>query len=401
LSRWTLPSARLACEIILSAPDEPLHPRAGRFATLQAGFDAIATAGGGVFAQGADRSAGRALPFLLLPAAGELRSAPSVLGTGGVDELVTLSRSVAVNGANETRLAYARGLDDVWAAPCDTAHLFGRCHHRVALDLVTESFLRSRLGTWNQEAQRRLVVDLEPPSAGSLDALEGGDILVSRLTAALRATGAAAISPACCADDAQQALRSLLAAHQRGMLAYEHYHHSRSDALVAARAALWQAIGGRDEAVLAYVRGYLGRARPLAEALQVVAVAAEERAEAGQQAQRLWPVVTDLILDAAQADVGVFSEHTWGDYVEAALIPNAAADWGYLSIELAGEPYRWRSLLAWAPQVDRWLAAVPRSRMSVDQLVVAVRELDVSDQIEQCLRWIERLVAGAGENCAS
>lgn len=45
--RWTLPSARLACEIALSAPDEPTHPRAGRFAGLQAGFDAIAAAGGG------------------------------------------------------------------------------------------------------------------------------------------------------------------------------------------------------------------------------------------------------------------------------------------------------------------------------------------------------------------
>ncbi|SNR95047.1 hypothetical protein [Blastococcus mobilis] len=355
-----------------------------------------------VFAQGADRSAGRALPLLLLPAAGAVRSALSVLDADGVDELVALSRAVAVNGANETRLAYARGLDDVWAAPCDTAHLFGRCHHRVAFDLVTESFLRSRLGPWNQEAQRRPVIALEPPSAGSLDALEGGDVLVSRLTAALRATGAAAISSACCAEDAQHALRSLLAAHQRAMLAYKHgYHHSRSDALVAARAALWQAIGGRDEPVLDYVRGYLGRARPLGEALQAVAVAAEERAEAGQQAQRLWPAIMDMTLDAAQADAGLFSERTWGDYVEAALIPNTAAEWGYLTIELAGEPYRWRSLLSWAPQVDRWLAAVPHSRMSIDHLVIAVRELDVSDQIEQGLRWIERIVAGAGENCAA
>jgi hypothetical protein len=92
---------------------------------------------------------------------------------------------------------------------------------------------------------------------------------------------------------------------------------------------------------------------------------------------------------------------TRGDYAEAALVPNAAAELGYLTIELAGEPYRWRSLLSWAPQVDRWLAAVPRSRMSVDQLVIAVRELDVPDQIEQGLRWIERIVAGAGKNCAS
>lgn len=46
--RWTLPSARLASEILLSAPDEPSHPvPGGRFALLQKGFDAIAAAGNG------------------------------------------------------------------------------------------------------------------------------------------------------------------------------------------------------------------------------------------------------------------------------------------------------------------------------------------------------------------
>ncbi|WP_328654431.1 serine protease [Micromonospora sp. NBC_00330] len=354
-----------------------------------------------VFGYGADRSAGRALPLLLLPAAVELRSALGVLDVGGLDELIALSRAVAVHGANETRLAYARGLDDVWASPCDTTHLFGRCHHRVAFDLVTESFLRSSLGPWDREEQRRPVVALDPPNARSLDALTGGDILVSRLTAALRATGAAAVSPACSAEDAQQALRSLVAAHQRAMLASKHgYHHSQSDALVAARAALLQAIGGRDEPVLDYVHNYLGRGRPLAEALKAIAAAAEERVEVGRQAQRLWPKIMDKIIDAAQANPSLFLEQSWGGYVESALIPNPAAEWGYLTIELAGEPYRWRNLLAWAPQVNCWLGAVPRSRMSIDHLVVAVRELDVSDQIEQGLIWIERIVAGAGESCA-
>src|SRR5665811_278415 len=45
--RWTLTSARLACEIVLSAPDEPAGPRAGRYSRLQAEFDAIAGAGAG------------------------------------------------------------------------------------------------------------------------------------------------------------------------------------------------------------------------------------------------------------------------------------------------------------------------------------------------------------------
>jgi hypothetical protein len=39
--------------------------------------------------------------------------------------------------------------------------------------------------------------------------------------------------------------------------------------------------------------------------------------------------------------------------------------------------------------------------MSIDHLVVAVRELDTADQIEQGLRWIERIVADSGSTCAS
>lgn len=355
-----------------------------------------------LFSQGADRSAARALPFLLLPAALDLRAAFGVHGCDDVVELTELSRALSVRGVGETRLAYARALDGVWAAPCDTAHLHGRCHHRIALDLVTESFLDSVVGPWDTEAQRRPIVRLDPPEASSLDALNGDDIYGRRLTPALRAMGAAAISSACCRDEARAALRSLLAAHQRAMLAYEHgYHHSQSDSLVAARAALWQAIDDRHDVVLEYVRNYIGNARMLAEGLRAIAAAAEERAEAGQHADRLWPRIIDLVLDAVEANSEVFTERTWGDYAEAALIPNPTAEWGYLTIELSGQPYRWRNPISWAPQVDRWLGAITRSRMSIDHLVIAVRELDVDVQIEQGVRWIERIVADSGRNCAS
>jgi hypothetical protein len=39
--------------------------------------------------------------------------------------------------------------------------------------------------------------------------------------------------------------------------------------------------------------------------------------------------------------------------------------------------------------------------MAIDHLVIAVRELNIVDQIEQGLRWIERIVAESGSNCAS
>ncbi|WP_129675990.1 hypothetical protein [Candidatus Chloroploca sp. Khr17] len=354
------------------------------------------------FSQGADRSAARSLPFLLLPAAHSLRAALGVQGTDDVNELIELNRAVSVRGASEVRLAYARALDAVWSAPCDTTHLHGRCHHSIALDLVTESFLDSVKSPWDTKAQRQPVVRLDPPEASTLDTLNGENIYAQRLIPALRAMGAAAISSACCRDDARAALRSLLAAYQRAMLTYEHgYNHSQSDALVAARAALWQAIDERDDVVLDYVRNYVSNARVLAEALQALAAAAEERAEAGQHACRLWPSVMDLVLDTAEANSELFTEHTWGDYAEAALIPNSAAGRSYITIELAGQPYRWRDLLTWGSQVDRWLRAITGSRMSIDHLVIAVRDLDVANQVEQGLRWIERIVAKSGVNCAS
>jgi hypothetical protein len=354
------------------------------------------------FSQGADRSAARALPFLFLPAARGLRAALGVNHAKDVVELIGLSRSIAVRGSSEARLAFGRGLDTVWSAPCDIEHLYGRCHHQIALDLATESFLDAAIGPWDPEAQRRSIVKLAPPEASSLDGMNGDDIYCRRLTPGLRALGAAAISPACCREDAQDALRSVLRAHQRAMLAYEHgYHHSDSDTLVAARAALWQAIDGRDGVVLDYVQGYLTNARVLAEALRGLGAAAEERPEAGHHLRRLWLRIMELVLDAAEADPGLFTERTWGDYAEAALMPNPAAQWGYLTIELAGQPHPWRDPLAWAPQVDRWLRTITRSRMSIDHLVIALQDLGINDQIEQGLRWVEAIVADNNDNCSS
>jgi hypothetical protein len=353
-----------------------------------------------LFSQGADRSAARALPFLLLPAAAPLREAIGVSDADDIGDVVKLTRAVAVTGSNEARLAHARGLDAVWSERCDPTHLFGTCHHAIAFGLVTDSFLRSRLGDWDVEAQRRSVVELDPPGAEGLAPVEAEKILVRRLTPALRATGAAAASSACCAKAAYESLRSLLDAHRRGMLAHDGYHHSHSDALVAARAALWQAAAGRDELLLEHVSGLLTSSKMLAEALRAVCVAAEEQPDAGRAAQRLWPTIMDLVLDAAE-DSGVFTERTWGDWTDAALIPTPAVEWGYLTIELAGEPYRWRDLLSWTPQVERWLTSTRASRTVLVHLVIAVRELDVADQVDHGLRWIEQAVERAGNSCAS
>lgn len=354
---------------------------------------------GSLFSQGADRSAARGLPYLLLPSARELRTALVTDHAVGVEQQIALNRAVATGASNEARLAYARSLDVVWLAPC-SVDLHNRCHHHVAFELVEASYTDCVLGEWDSSLQQRSIAYLDPPIAASLADVDAGSVIVRRLSPALRAYGAAAISDACCKQQAQEALDILLAAHRRTMLTYEHgYHHSHSDSLIAARAALWQAIDNRDSPVLEYVNGYLGDSRMLTEALQAINAAAEERADAAAEARRLWPNVMDRVLDAETEGPGIFTGRDWGDALSE-LIPNPAPQWHYLTLELAGEPERWRDLLGWSAQVDRWLGFAVGNRGCIDSLVIAVRELELADQLDTGLTWIEHIVYGDGDGCA-
>lgn len=354
-----------------------------------------------LFSQGADRSVARALPYLLLPSALELRNALETDSAVSVEHLLVLSRSMAWGASNEARLAYARSLDAVWLAPCST-DLQGRCHHRVAFELVEASYSDCVLGPWDSNHQQRTIAQLDPPVAASLAAVDADRIIVHRLSPALRAYGSAAISVACCCNEAQEALDVLLTAHGRAMLAHEHgYHHSDSDSLIAARAALWQATDNRDQSLIEHIEAYLGDSRMLAEALRAINAAAEERADAAAEARRLWPSVMDWVLDAAVDNPEVFTNRDSSDDALAALVPNPAYAWGYLTLELADEPKRWRDLLACSSQVDRWLSIAVGNRKSMDALVIAIRELELADQTDTGLKWIEQIVQGSGNECAN
>jgi hypothetical protein len=57
--------------------------------------------------------------------------------------------------------------------------------------------------------------------------------------------------------------------------------------------------------------------------------------------------------------------------------------------------------MSWTPQVDRWLNATQASSNALLHLVIAIGELDVVDQVDQGLRWIEQAVERAGRNCGS
>jgi hypothetical protein len=349
------------------------------------------------FMQGVDRSAARALPHLLLPAARDLRAALGIDTGDANDLLVSLNEAVAVGASNEARLEYARSLDEVWHAPCPSE---GKCHHQVAFEVVQASFRDCILGPWDNEGQKREIVPLKPPFVESLAKAQEDQILVDQLGPAIRALGSAGISEACCRQEARDALDVLLAAHRRGMLAYEHgYMHSDSDSLIAARAALWQVIDGREQPLLNHVAGYLSNSRLLAESLRAINAAAEERGPAAEAARRLWPTVMELVLDAADANPHILSERRHGDRAFSELIPNPTYAFGYLTLELEHESVKWRDLLSWPDQVEHWVS-MASGRESIDALVTAVGELAREDQVRIGLSWIERVVHASGNNRA-
>ncbi|MBK7164253.1 MAG: hypothetical protein IPH81_02895 [Candidatus Microthrix sp.] len=104
------------------------------------------------FEQGANRSAARVLPLLLLPHAEAVR-----VEVDGTDGSTTFDRAIgggalfANAAAHEVRLHLARGLDHVWRVPCVEQ---GQCHHQIALDIAIESMRDSVLGDWNDKSQR-------------------------------------------------------------------------------------------------------------------------------------------------------------------------------------------------------------------------------------------------------
>jgi len=104
-------------------------------------------------------------------------------------------------------------------------------------------------------------------------------------------------------------------------------------------------------------------------------------------------------MDAETESPGVFTGRNWRDALDE-LIPNPAPQWHYLTLELVGEPERWRNLLSWPAQIERWLGFAAGNRSCIDSLVIAVRELELADQLGTGLTWIDHIVHGAGDGCA-
>ena len=113
---------------------------------------------GTLFDQGADRSVARALPLLLLPGSAPIRA---IVGKGGqettIERVLAAGLNLARAVASEVRLYLVQRLDHVWEAACANDD---RCHHELALSLVTSTLRDCIAGPWvpDTDTGRRTVV---------------------------------------------------------------------------------------------------------------------------------------------------------------------------------------------------------------------------------------------------
>ena len=236
--------------------------------------------------RGADRSAARVLPLLLLPVAVRLRAVVDQEdGSTTFEHAFQAGVNLARAGADEVRLNLARGLDHVWKAPC-AEH--GRCHHELGWQIVSEAMRRSVLGVWEPDSGQRSVVALKDPLTESLANAAADSIIVSRLDGAIRALAPAAIADICVSVQACDLLLALFAAQRRSLLGYEHGSPDErgTHTLVSARALLTLAKDGDDTAMYEHIDAYADNSGLLDNLLRALSAAAEETPDRAATARR-------------------------------------------------------------------------------------------------------------------
>ena len=372
-------------DLLQFAADTVLRVAAGEGSPRQFEFEET------YFEQAADRSAARALPLLLLPAAAELR-----ILLDGADGSTTHERATSGGAhlaravAHEVRVHLARALDHVWPVPCAEK---GQCHHEIALNLAVESMRDSAFGDWDSQTQRRRVIILADPVERALTDTADNDIYFSRLNAAIRALAPASMAGIGLSVRARELLDVFLAAHRRALLSYEDDMDSRgTHALEAARALLTIAADGDDAPVFEHIDAFADNTTLLGSFLRALSAAAEEHPDRAATARRLWPDIILHVIVLHDSGHTPFGGRYRGDYTLASLLPNAAGEVAYLYPELQGDPIVWWDPSGWQSVVERWLSIATSDPTCVDHLISFLGALASADQVRLGLNWVAALV---------
>ena len=344
---------------------------------------------------GADRSAARVFPLLLLPVAADLRAViDGKDGSAALERAFDACVSLAGTVTEEARLHLARSLDRLWETPC-VEH--GCCHHELAWRIVTETMRFCVIGDWDRNTGRPNVLPIEEPFTESLARAADDSIIVARLDAAIRALAPATAAKTCVAAQARDLLSVLLSAQRRSLLSHEHEDPDprSSHTLVSARALLTLAGDGRDAAVYEYIDAYADSPELIEKLFDALSAAAEETSDRAETAKRIWPDLIRYVLQLDQSGRTPFQgSHYGGEWALASLIPSTAGELPYLYREVDVTPIQWWNPLEMVSEVEAWLVPAVGNARCVDRLIGFLDTLEAGDQVRVGLPWVAKLVMG-------
>ena len=347
---------------------------------------------GSLYEQGADRSAAKVLPLLLMPTAAHVRAlADGKDGSTTFKRAAAAGLNIAKSVTNEVRLFLARGLDHLWETPCVQR---GTCHHELGLQIATETMRDCAVGSWITAERKLKTVVLREPVIPALSCIDDKSILASRLDAAIRALGPATVADICISNRARKLLDTLMATQRRSLLFQEPYQadHRGSHSLVNARAILTLAKHGEADPIYTQIDAYAGNSALLGNLLRALSAAAEETPERAETAQRIWPNIIRYVLDLYNRGNLQFTSDHYGEMALASIIPNATYETAYLYQEIRKEPIKWWNPLSMKGEIEAWLKVAAGKPVCVDQIIGFLELLSRRDQVEVGLPWIGSLV---------
>lgn len=361
---------------------------------------------GQFYALGRDRSAAIALPALLSTVLED------TLNALGVDtaKLSVLGDAVASNGPLETRLFLARGCDRIWrqtypeicpsaSTPHGVAAMKSApaslCPHAIAFNWLVNSTRDATFGPWDPEGKRRNLVRIDGDLAEDLQSVEGRDIDIAVLDAAIRGLGTAASHQHCYTEQAAHLLAQLLEVQARAMVAHEAEDWTGDDrghhTLVAARALLQTCDPTNPEALLAHLdilRAYAGL---ITNFLHGLAASGAETIELAKTTRAVWPRIITRALSYADTCPNVFDEDPWGKWAISALLPEPVIQAQGMYNEITTDPIDWVVVEDLVPFIESWLLIARGKTWCLDALISFISRLSGTNQVTRGLGWVEAL----------
>ncbi|MCY4235555.1 MAG: hypothetical protein OXE74_04500 [Cyanobacteria bacterium MAG CAR2_bin_4] len=339
---------------------------------------------------GADRSAARILPLLLLPNHAQLRAlVDEENGSNTFERTVQSCFNLARVMTDEVRLYLAHGLDYLWETPYEKNEC---CHHELGWKIVIEMMRCCVFDSW----KRLRILALEEPIIESLASTADTLIRVSQLDAAIRALAPAAMAHICISCQAKDLLLVLLAAQQRALLVDKRYTDPHGlQVLVSARALLTLARDNDDVAIKAiydHVNGYGDNLALLENFLRALSAAAEETSDRAEVAWRLWPNLIHYVLRLMRSKHITWEEDRYSEMVFASLIPNHIGENTYRYRELNGDPIQWWKPLELKTEIEAWLVPAAGHPRCVDYLITFIDHIEPEQRALVGLPWIEKLM---------